>query len=248
MKSFRLIVHQKTFSEDDLLISERDYVEAKKNDIVEIYHPPPPEEEAQKKVEAEEDHPRLLLQIKSFTDDLGQSKTISVEQSIASAFGLQTYKNVIVKLVNPSTVALDSIELTFKDQYMGRSEMWRLKNSLVNTCVYINKKLEFCGGAVRCQVYEMWSQGDRVACGVITEDTKIVFRSSTAMVYIFLQMSSEMWDFDIYGDLYFEKAVNGFLSDLFMIGKETVVITKLPLCCFLELSMKLTVWKSFLNI
>ncbi|XP_030761534.1 GATOR complex protein Iml1 isoform X3 [Sitophilus oryzae] len=216
MKSFRLIVHQKTFSEDDLLISERDYVEAKKNDIVEIYHPPPPEEEAQKKVEAEEDHPRLLLQIKSFTDDLGQSKTISVEQSIASAFGLQTYKNVIVKLVNPSTVALDSIELTFKDQYMGRSEMWRLKNSLVNTCVYINKKLEFCGGAVRCQVYEMWSQGDRVACGVITEDTKIVFRSSTAMVYIFLQMSSEMWDFDIYGDLYFEKAVNGFLSDLFM--------------------------------
>lgn len=27
-------------------------------------------------------------------------------------------------------------------------------------------------------------------------------------------MSSEMWDFDIHGDLYFEKAVNGFLADL----------------------------------
>lgn len=90
----------------------------------------------------------------------------------------------------------------------------------VNTCVYMNKKLEFCGGAVRCQVYEMWAQGDRVACGVITDDTKVVFRSSTAMVYIFLQMSSEMWDFDIYGDLYFEKAVNGFLSDLFMKWKK----------------------------
>lgn len=24
-----------------------------------------------------------------------------------------------------------------------------------------------------------------------------------------------MWDFDIHGDLYFEKAVNGFLADLF---------------------------------
>lgn len=35
------------------------------------------------------------------------------------------------------------------------------------------------------------------------------------MVYLFLQMSSEMWDFDIHGDLYFEKAVNGFLADLF---------------------------------
>lgn len=37
----------------------------------------------------------------------------------------------------------------------------------------MNKKLEFCGNAVRCQVYEMWSQGDRVACGVITDDTKV---------------------------------------------------------------------------
>lgn len=35
------------------------------------------------------------------------------------------------------------------------------------------------------------------------------------MVYLFIQMSSEMWDFDIHGDLYFEKAVNGFLSELF---------------------------------
>lgn len=43
----------------------------------------------------------------------------------------------------------------------------------MNTCVYINKKLEFCNGAIRCQVYEMWSQGDRVACGVISEETKV---------------------------------------------------------------------------
>lgn len=35
------------------------------------------------------------------------------------------------------------------------------------------------------------------------------------MVYLFIQMSSEMWDFDIHGDLYFEKAVNGFLCELF---------------------------------
>ncbi len=35
-----------------------------------------------------------------------------------------------------------------------------------------------------------------VACGVINADTKVVFRSPTAMVYLFIQMSSEMWDFD----------------------------------------------------
>ena len=50
-----------------------------------------------------------------------------------------------------------------------------------------------------------------LAGGTITPDTKVVFRSTTAMLYLFIQMSSEMWDFDMYGDLYFEKAVNGFL-------------------------------------
>ncbi|KAH8252192.1 hypothetical protein KR026_011808 [Drosophila bipectinata] len=89
-----------------------------------------------------------------------------------------------------------------------------------DTCVYVNKKIDYNDMQIRCQVYEMWSQGERVASGVITEDTKIVFRSSTSMVYLFLQMSSEMWDFDIHGDLYFEKAVNGFLTELFQKWKK----------------------------
>lgn len=202
MKSFKLIVHQSSFSPTDLIINLKDYPGLKERDIVEIYHP-------------DNDFPRLLLQV-SKVDAPGRVRdTISVEQSIATTFQLRTFADVYVNIVNVADVALDSVELTFKDQYMGRSEMWRLKNNLVSTCVYTNKKIEYCGGAIRCQVYEMWSQGDRVACGVITDDTKIVFRSSTSMVYLFIQMSSEMWDFDIHGDLYFEKAVNGFLSDLF---------------------------------
>ena len=111
-------------------------------------------------------------------------------------------------------VALDIVELLFKEQYLGRSEMWRLKRHLVDSVVFLNKKINFCKDTIRCTVNEMWGQGDRVACGTITPDTKVVFRSTTAMVYLFIQMSSEMWDFDMYGDLYFEKAVNGFLYEM----------------------------------
>ncbi|XP_076643268.1 GATOR complex protein Iml1 isoform X7 [Halictus rubicundus] len=205
MKLYKLIVHQKTFSEEDLLISPKDHPGIKTGDVVEIYHP-------------EVEFSRLLLQVTSFKEDLRE--TISVENNVATMFQLRTFGDVYMNVVNPDDVALDSVELTFKDQYLGRSEMWRLKNSLVNTCVYMHKKIEFCGGSIRCQVCEMWSQGDRVACGVINNDTKVVFRSSTSMVYLFIQMSSEMWDFDIHGDLYFEKAVNGFLADLFQKWKK----------------------------
>ena len=62
---------------------------------------------------------------------------------------------------------------------------------------------------------EMWAQGMRISSGYITPDTKVVFRSPTAMVYLFIQMSSEMWSFDVYGELFFEKAVDGFLAEMF---------------------------------
>jgi hypothetical protein len=66
-----------------------------------------------------------------------------VEQSIATAFQLRTYADVIMNIVNPEDVALDSVELTFKDQYMGRSEMWRLKNSLVRVIIYLKTHIMY---------------------------------------------------------------------------------------------------------
>lgn len=66
-----------------------------------------------------------------------------MEQSIATAFQLRTYADVIMNIVNPEDVALDSVELTFKDQYMGRSEMWRLKNSLVRVIIYLKTHIMY---------------------------------------------------------------------------------------------------------
>ena len=42
-------------------------------------------------------------------------------------------------------------------------------------------------------------------------------------------MSKEMWDFDYRGDTYYEKAVDGFLFDLFTRWKVRKSRTKFPL-------------------
>lgn len=109
--------------------------------MVEIYQHP-----------EEENGCRLLLQITCFKEDLkGRGMfqmsqiqlndllstitildIISVEANIAAAFNLRTYETMIMNIVDPASVALDSVEITFKDQYMGRSEMWRLKSFLVS--------------------------------------------------------------------------------------------------------------------
>ncbi|XP_075160059.1 GATOR complex protein Iml1 isoform X3 [Haematobia irritans] len=203
MKLYKLYTHSKSYkgNDGDLLINNEEHPDVKAGDIVEVYH------------REDEENTRVVLQVTTFPEM--KRDIISIESAVAAQYNLRRFADIVMRPVDVADVMLDSIEITFKDQYMGRSEMWRLKKYLTNTCVYINKKIDYNDMQIRCQVYEMWSQGERVSCGVITEDTKIVFRSSTSMVYLFLQMSSEMWDFDIHGDLYFEKAVNGFLTELF---------------------------------
>ncbi|XP_078143604.1 GATOR1 complex protein DEPDC5 isoform X2 [Centroberyx gerrardi] len=205
-KSYKLVVHKKGFggSDDELVVNPKVFPQVSLGDIIEIAHPT-------------DEYSPLLLQVKSLKEDL-QKETISVDQTVAQAFKLRAYQDVIVNIVDPKDVTLDLVELTFKDQYIGRGDMWRLKKSLVSTCAYVTQKVEFAG--IRAQASELWVKGEKVTCGYISEDTRVVFRSTSAMVYIFIQMSCEMWDFDIYGDLYFEKAVNGFLSDLFAKWKE----------------------------
>jgi hypothetical protein len=142
-------------------------------------------------------------------------ETVYLEKSIAETFALKAFKNVIVRNVNGALFGLDLIELTFRDLYLGRSEMWRLKYALVGSGVFLNKKVDLCKDAVRLTVNQMWKDGQNYGSGVVTPDTKVVFRSPTAMIYLFIQMSAEMWEFDPNGDLYFDKAVS-FLKEMFL--------------------------------
>uniref|UniRef100_A0A8C4YDR1 GATOR1 complex protein DEPDC5 n=1 Tax=Gopherus evgoodei TaxID=1825980 RepID=A0A8C4YDR1_9SAUR len=189
---------------DELMMNPKVFLHIKLGDVVEIAHP-----NDEDGLNGNKYSPIFLFLM---------AETISVDQTVAQVFRLRPYQDVHVNVVDPKDVNLDLVELTFKDQYIGRGDMWRLKKSLVSTCAYVTQKVEFAG--IRAQVGELWVKSEKVTCGYISEDTRVVFRSTSAMVYIFIQMSCEMWDFDIYGDLYFEKAVNGFLADLFTKWKE----------------------------
>lgn len=111
------------------MLINKEHSDGKIGDIVEIYH------------RDDEENTRLLLQITKSalqvikSADSKNRDVISIESGVASQFKLRTYNDVVMRVVDVQDVALDSVEITFKDQYMGRSEMWRLKKYLVN-CVH----------------------------------------------------------------------------------------------------------------
>lgn len=111
-------------------------------------------------------------------------------------------------------MALDHVELAFKEQYLGRSDMWRLQQNLKGTCVYHEKKILFAG-SIKATVKRLFAHEEQMSSGYITETTRMIFRSASAKYFLFIQMSREMWEFDEDGELYFEKAVSNFLPHLF---------------------------------
>lgn len=168
----------------------------------------------------EDETSSFLLQVvkSSFVDNIPLD-TIRIDQAAGSPpFSIKNLGFVYATIVDKSSVMLDLVEVIFKEQYFNGYDMLRIKKHVENSCVYIKKNIEFCG--MRCSVRELWATtGDIVTCGYIGEKTRLVFRSQSAMCLIYIQMSREMWEFDVNGEMYHEKAIN-FLAELFKSWKD----------------------------
>jgi hypothetical protein len=117
---------------------------------------------------------------------------------------------------NPATEA-SHVELCFKDQYLSRSDMWRLAVSeMAERTMYKGQMLLFLG-TIKAQVTAVYVEGRKVQSAFFGHNTRPIFRSESARYVLFIQMAREMWDFDSdgSGEIMFNKVVNGFLPALF---------------------------------
>jgi DEP domain-containing protein 5 len=81
---------------------------------------------------------------------------LSIKDNVAPTFELSNRDEVVANIVPRDSVLLEFVELTFKDQLISRSDMWRLKLSLQNQCVYVNKNISFGSMRVRPRKSEIF--------------------------------------------------------------------------------------------
>ena len=141
---------------------------------------------------------------------------ISLSHTIANAFGLKKWTQGLIEVVNGEDHAASHVEITFRDQYLSRADMWRLAIAVLSQrTVYRDQKLLFLD-TIKATVKNVYLNGQRKRSGFFGSTTKPIFRSESARYVVFIQMSKEMWEFDVEGgEIMFNKVVNGFLPELF---------------------------------
>ncbi len=79
--------------------------------------------------------------------------------------------------------------------------------------VYVRQNISQAG--LRVTVSALHGGPEPGRTGIVDPLTKVVFRSKSARFFLFVQVSSEMEEFDDEGDHYFEKSLKLFLEELF---------------------------------
>lgn len=131
---------------------------------------------------------------------------------------LKANETVTCTLETVETVSLDNVQLTFRELYMSRADMYRYRSCLIGRMTYVEEQKRHLN--INTRISDMWRKGSLVRSGYVTDKTRVVFRSSSSTVLIFIQMCSEMNQLDPQGDLYLEKCIKGFLTELFQKWKE----------------------------
>ncbi|KAL3656528.1 hypothetical protein V7S43_018608 [Phytophthora oleae] len=212
-----LVVHGPEFRGGELLVLNPDlFPDVQLHDLVEVSQP-------------ERAHPRLVLAVESLAPVRGKLQ-VSVAKDIAAQFGLETFRSVAVRRVDQRDVCVDFVELSFKDQFLSRADIWRFKVTMLGQCVYVGRTVECLG--IRSQVDAILASNTQLHCGVIGDATKIVVRSRSSRLFWLVQMSTEMWEFAPDGEIYYEKLLNRLLHVLIDKWSESSVSHSVTIIAF----------------
>jgi hypothetical protein len=165
---------------------------------------------------------RYIFVVKDFSKELRARQPdveVYVARHIGSAFGMKKGTQVILAPVDDVAPAVEAshVELSFRDMYLSRADMWRLVVAdLTDRTVYKGQVVFFLG-TIKATVSTVFVDGQKVQSAFFGHNTRPIFRSESARYVLFIQMAREMWDFDSdgSGEIMFYKVVNGFLPALF---------------------------------
>lgn len=141
---------------------------------------------------------------------------ISLHVTIAERYGFGNRVPGTLRLVEDvETATATHVELLFRDQHLTRADMWQIMGRLNRTVLYRGQIVSYLGTST-AEVVHMYHEGTEIDSAYISHpQTKPIFRSGSSRYTILVEISQEMLECWIDGELMYERLINGFLPELF---------------------------------
>eukprot|EP01036_Dinobryon_divergens_P022546 gene22546-30811_t len=224
-----MVIHSSSHSSEEIILNPDLFPHLQKGDYIEVYPYDVPvslEKGRDRAKSSDTDgsdhdpdrtqhiHNRLIFRVPTMQPTAGRLE-ISICKTVADPLGFKPFTKVMVEQITESEAGLEFLELVFKRQYLQRGNMWRFKNQMFGRPVHLGQNIAINGMQAQIQELRIETMSMNTSSGIITKNTKFVFRSRSSRIIWLLQISAEMWDFDRNGVLYFEKFMQDFVSPLF---------------------------------
>jgi hypothetical protein len=137
----------------------------------------------------------------SLTSLKGSARTqVSLLRPIAELYNLSSYDTVTIRKIEKSdeneclqSCRADFILVTIKDQFISRGEMHSfLQDTLIGSWVYEGQRLFEASRNIQAHARQIRHQDLKVPSGIVTDETKITFRSRSARFVWLVQMVRTM--------------------------------------------------------
>lgn len=165
---------------------------------------------------------RAVVEIKAATEKeeklMGKCQMSIQKNNLLDYLEIAKNNKVIVKHIrDPSKYLIDLIELYIKDIYLSRGDMWTISNFIVNnfSCCYFDQIFKVFN-SIDLTVSKIHIGKSSVFSGIIDRNkTKIVFRSKSSKLTFLIQLSSDIYHFDVAGSLTYNRIINSLLPAIF---------------------------------
>ena len=170
----------------------------------------------------------MLLTEASLTSLKASARTqVSLLRQVADLYNLNSYDIVTVHRVPYSDVdkvrrqmAAEFVLVSIKDQYLSRGDLHFFQQSLQGSFLYEGQRLQDTTRGIQAHAREIRLAEHVSPTGIVTEHTKIAYRSRSSRIFWLVQMSAEMWDYSApfaeegRCEVYFDKFMS-FVYELF---------------------------------
>jgi len=103
----------------------------------------------------------FVFTVKDVEDARRPRQQISIPKKMADRYNIAHHTEVLCTKVNPRDHTADYIECSFKDQYLGRSDMWRFVQFLNGQCVQVAEEITV-PGVVSATVESIFTKSKKV--------------------------------------------------------------------------------------